>query len=96
MSPELRKHWFGETADEGLEIWPENWLAIQLFCFCATQWNYLETGARTGLNYAAVQAVFTMQQIPARLHGRLMSDIRLIELGALGALAKKAEKSHGA
>jgi len=66
---------------------------VELFCFCATQWQRSETGIRLGLNYPAVQAVFTMHHIPLRRQARLLADIRLIELGALSEMAEQAEKS---
>lgn len=93
MAPELREHWMGESHEEGFEVWPDNWRALQLFWFCGTQWQFSESGQRWSLNYAAVVAVLNTHRIPPRQHARLMADIRLIEYGALEALAKKAEQS---
>lgn len=91
MPAHMREYLYGNNSEDGFEVWPENWRALNLFCFCATQWQRSETGARLGLNYSAVQSVFTMYRIPPRQHARLMADIRLIEFGALAALAEKAE-----
>lgn len=48
----------GRTArpvDTRLGIWPENWPAVRLFVALSTQWRRAGmTGARTGLDYAAI------------------------------------------
>lgn len=94
----MREHVFGTTSsqdEQGLEVHPDNWRAVELFCFCTTQWACTDSGVRLGLNYAAVHAVFNMFSIPPRQHASLISDIRLIELGALIELREQAEASHG-
>lgn len=93
MSPELREHWLGEPDHGGYEVWHDNWRAFDLFCFCATQWQFSESGVRLGLNYTAVQAVLHMHRIPPRQHAGLMADIRLIELGAIDELARLARQT---
>ncbi len=78
-----------------MEIMPDNWRAVNLFCFCDTQWQRNDYGQRMGLNYTALQSVFEMFRIPPRQHSGLITDVRLIELGALKQLADQAEKAHG-
>ena len=90
MPAAMREHLYGSNQD-GLEVWPENWRAVTLFCFAATQWRRSDTGARLGLDYAAVGIIFEMHRIPPRQHASLIADIRLIEFGALKALQEKAE-----
>lgn len=96
MSDELREHVFGKQDDQGLEIMPENWQAVELFCFCNTQWSFTDSGTRLGLNYPSVMAVLQAHRIPAHQHGRLLAQIRLIELGTLAELRERAEQNNGA
>lgn len=73
------------------QVLPENWAAVQLFLQCATQWRHGGmTAVRTGLDYTAVEAVMRITGIeqPQDTFWRL----RLIEDGALQALADKQDK----
>lgn len=91
----MREHYFG-TSNEALEIMPDNWQAVELFCFCSTQWQFSETGHRLSLNYPAVIAVFQAFRVPQRRYATLLADIRLIEYGALKQLRVQLEQSNGA
>jgi hypothetical protein len=57
-----------------------------------SQWKRDAAGHPAGLDYQAVIAFLSLYVSPRR-QPRLMADIRLIELGALDAVAKKAAEN---
>ena len=50
-------------------------------------------GRRVGLDYGAVCALLDSHRVTPRLRGRLLSDIRFIEYGALEAQRQQSESS---
>ncbi|WP_024328862.1 MULTISPECIES: DUF1799 domain-containing protein [unclassified Thioalkalivibrio] len=54
LSPELKAALRQrEERDEPIDVWPENWDAVEVFLRCQTQWRVGMAGA-TGLDYAGV------------------------------------------
>lgn len=58
----------------------ECWESFELFRFCSTQWRTSATGARTGLDYAAVHSIASVWGCADR---QTMENIRYLETGAL-------------
>lgn len=73
-----------ETA---VEVWPENWPAVQLFAALGTQWRIAHCG-RTGLDYNALPVVMRLQQIPRAHWPDLFDAIRTMEDAALTEMHK--------
>jgi hypothetical protein len=72
-------------ADQGFEVWPENWPALQAFNAVQTQWS-TGFGGPTGLDYQRVRAGFELAGItPTR---ELFDQLRLIEAAALDVFGK--------
>lgn len=69
-------------------VWHDNWPALQVFCACATQWRMIPMGGIQGLDYAALRAVMQMRGVLDQ--EAAFEDVRLLELGALGAFRKQS------
>ena len=76
------------TEPARFEVFPQNWRAFQFFRRAGTQWRFNPAGHVSGLDYAAVESIFNSHQVPPRQRARLLSDICLIERGALQKLAE--------
>lgn len=75
-------------AEEGLEILPANWPAVEVFVAMGTQWRRAGMGGTAiGLDYAALPAV--CQALGHTLDGDLFGRLRRIEAGAIGAMAER-------
>lgn len=75
---------------DAVEVWPENWLAIDLFCTLGTQWRVGMSGP-TGLDYTAALACIAAlhDDLPPAERTDLFRDLRAMEAAALSELAKK-------
>jgi hypothetical protein len=65
-----------------VEIWPDNWPAIELFEQLDTQW-LVGPGGAYGLNYSSLQSTLSMLDIERDRWADLFSDIRILEASAL-------------
>lgn len=74
-----------DFADEAVEVWPENWLAVCLFADLSTQWR-MGMGGPVGLDYAAVRAVFAVRGVSDEDASALFDDIRVMEAAALAEM----------
>jgi hypothetical protein len=70
------------------EVWEENWDAFELFLHCAGQWRYCGS-TPVSLDRVAVIAVLGVLQPPDR-HRELLTDLALIERGAVNALRQNS------
>ena len=70
---------------------PECWPAVRVFLAAATQWRYAGLRAvPVGLDYAGVEAVMRMIQVPASVD--LFEDLSIMEAAALAAFAARRLK----
>lgn len=46
-----------------MDIEPENWPAILVFCACDTQWRHHNNGRPIGLDYQSLESVMRMQGV---------------------------------
>jgi hypothetical protein len=82
-----------QQADTDFEVYPENWLAVQVFLALSTQWRAVGistmTKARivhTGLDYAVIEPVFRMMDIKPKRRAAIFQKLRVMEEAALDAL----------
>ncbi|MNO64408.1 hypothetical protein D3C76_551360 [compost metagenome] len=70
------------------EIWPDNWLPLEVFIAMGTQWR---TGAAgpTGLDYGVLREVMRLRGAPEADHAELFDWVRLMELEALAQMREK-------
>lgn len=72
---------------------PENWLALQVFLQCQTQWRIIAGMAGAfyqGLDYQSVETVIRFQ-VKKKKRARVFQDIQLIEQGALSKINDKTD-----
>jgi hypothetical protein len=68
------------------EIYPENLLALEVFLALQTQWNVIAGMSGViyqGVNYQALNSVFSMLSIPSKDRPALFQDIRVMEQAAI-------------
>lgn len=71
-----------------IEVWPENWPAIELFCAVSTQWR-ASFGGVIGFDYTAVEAAMRMLRIKGSDRADLFARLRVMEQAALEAFRAK-------
>lgn len=74
-----------------VEVWPENWAAVQLFDRISTQWRTAARGA-IGLDYCAVYPVMERMQLGGQDWLLMLDDIRAMEQAALVQMSESAGK----
>ncbi|MCO6442344.1 MAG: DUF1799 domain-containing protein [Nitrococcus mobilis] len=73
---------------EVVEVWPENWPTVELFCAVITQWR-ASFGGLVGLDYTAEEAAMRMLGIRRVDRPDLFAQLRVMEHSALAALRGK-------
>jgi len=81
----------GHFVDDDLDVWPENWPALELFSVLGTQWRVGMAGA-TGLDYTAILAVMDLQHTAPEDRRGLFDDVRVMERAALQTMAEQAKR----
>lgn len=79
--------------DVEIEVWPENWVASQVFARIVTQWRYSFNGP-TGLDYNIVEPVVRMLGIKVEDWPDLFTQIQVLEQAALSQIHKNQEASR--
>lgn len=74
------------TPDE-LDIWPENWDAVEVFSALQTQWRIGMAGP-TGLDYAVLPVVMALYEIEHRAD--CFSGVQVMEIAALEVFRNKS------
>lgn len=74
---------------ELVEVWPENYLSLQVFEAMATQWRTGMSGP-TGLDYSALPIVMRQMQVPKGERKQLFDDIRVMEGAALKVMREQS------
>lgn len=78
--------WEKLLAPEDIDIWPENWSAIEVFSAMQTQWRVGMSGA-TGLDYAALPVVMDLLEVENR--AECFSGLQVMESEALEVMRNK-------
>ncbi len=78
-----------EEQDNDFPVDEENWESVGLFLKLSTQWRVAGMGGFTGLDYAAVDAVFKIYRVKNRVDR--LDDLRIMEMAALPVLNEKAK-----
>ena len=74
-----------------IEVWPENWQAVQLFVRVGTQWR-VGAGGASGLDYNILFRLMDRMQLDPDEWDFLLEDIRTLESAALVAMRYDDEK----
>lgn len=75
------------NAESIVEVFPENWAAVELFTRLATQWNHTYGGC-TGLNYLVVFAMIDRLELDKTAAKHMFEDIQHLERVALSEMSK--------
>ena len=73
----------GEVPDNSIDVWPENWKAVEVFVAMSTQWNTTFQGGIIGLRYEALPAVMRYCAIPRAEQADVFHGLRIMEHAAL-------------
>lgn len=71
-----------EARGEGVGVWPDNIMAVNVFIAMDTQWRIGANGV-TGLDYNALPVVMKMSGVPAKDRADVFEDVRTMEDVAL-------------
>ncbi|HHK5988958.1 DUF1799 domain-containing protein [Neisseria sp. P0009.S008] len=77
------------TADE-VDVWPNNWEAVQLFLAVSGQWRVSMVGAYA-LDYNAVDVAMDMMGVKKRRRKKLFGFLRVMEREALSIMGEKKD-----
>lgn len=75
--------------DTAVEVWPDNWPAIQLFAGLSTQWRAGAAGP-IGLDYNVVFHELDRKSLAPDVYDDMLASIRVIESAALEILHEKS------
>ncbi|MES1979546.1 MAG: DUF1799 domain-containing protein [Pseudomonadota bacterium] len=73
------------TANQVVEVWPENWQVWRLFCRVSSQWR-VGMGGPTGLCYEAVYPLIDRAASDPQEWDDLLDDVAAMERAALSAM----------
>lgn len=73
---------------QALEIYPDNWLPVCIFCDLLTQWR-VGPGGAIGLDYLAIPVTLRLRRVPKSSWPEIFSDLQILEDAALGVLAER-------
>jgi hypothetical protein len=81
----------GASADQPIELGPDEQEPVLLFLALGTQWRRAGlAGERAGLDYAAVEPTARMMEV--KMTPRLLADLRMMEQEALIVFAEQARR----
>jgi hypothetical protein len=81
LTAEVVAELIDSQAPEHFEVWPENWLAVELFIRCQTQWHWRPDGRRSGLIYSELLAIGNLYSVENL--SQVVEDVQVIELEIL-------------
>lgn len=75
-----------------VEVWPENWPALQMFQRIGTRWNFGAMGGVSGIHWEAVYPLMDRLGLNANEWDALLGDLEIMEHAALEVMNRKAGK----
>ncbi len=88
MNSEELSAWGLQVSDyaaETVDVWPENWEAVQVFEALLSQWRMGFNGP-IGLDYAAIPVVLRLRGVARKVWRQIFDDIRIMERAALDSM----------
>lgn len=67
-------------------------MALDVFTAMSTQWNISATGRYTGMNYAALPAVYEALRVPRGQRAEVFAGFRTMEIEAVQVIRSIQEK----
>lgn len=81
-----------EAEPELFAVWPENWIALDVFIKLGTQWRIGMSGP-TGLDYSVIPAVMRLAGVPPAQRNEVFEVVRQMESEALTHFAERTKKN---
>lgn len=75
------------SAEEEVEIWPENWPAVRLMIQMQTQWLF-SPGGVAGLNYLVLFALMDRMSLTQAEYSDLFADVQALESYTLESIRR--------
>lgn len=76
--------------DSVIDVWPENWLPMQVFLSMRTQWR-VGMGGPTGLDYGALPSVLDIQGVKRKERQEVFLAVQTMEQAALKVFAENTK-----
>lgn len=76
-------------APEPVEVWPENWQAVEVFDALGTQWAVAPSGKAIGLRYEAMPLVMRIHAVAPADRRQVFEDVRVMENAVLTMINKR-------
>lgn len=73
-----------------IEVWPENWRAVELLIRLGTQWR-VGMGGMTGLDYGVMLTMMDRMRLSDTEHDELFEDMQYLEHEAMEAVRESVE-----
>ena len=73
-------------------MWPDNWLALQVFFGASTQWELGSSGVPIGLRYEVLPFLMKTAGIKKKDRADMFTDIQTCERAALDAWRAQRER----
>lgn len=77
-----------DMGSDEFEIWPDNWLPVEVFISMGTQWR-TGMGGATGLDYGVLPDVMRLRGVPKADRAEVFDWVRLMEGEALSQMREK-------
>ncbi|WP_198116934.1 DUF1799 domain-containing protein [Massilia rhizosphaerae] len=88
LSSDEAAKWAGEEEFADFEVWPENWLIVEVFMAMSDQWIW--TGGmesrRAGLNLCALPVVYEGLAISRKQRPEVFQGLQVMASAALGVM----------
>jgi hypothetical protein len=75
----------GDVEGDPVEVWPDNWQAVNLFSRLGTQWRVGFSGP-TGLDYMAVWTLIDRQRLDAEAADEMFDCVQVMERAAMDVM----------
>lgn len=79
--------------EPGIEVWPDNWLAVLVFAACGTQWR-VGPGGPVGLDYSAIPVVMRLHAVPRADWRDTFDSLRVMEREALDVMQQQIREKQ--
>lgn len=80
-----------DFAGQAFDVWPENWLPLQVLSAMQTQWRCGPAGP-IGLDYNVLPEIWRRLKVPPAQRDTVFRDLQVMEDAALAELRKPASK----
>jgi hypothetical protein len=70
-------------------VWPQHWVAVQVFSACLWQWRLAPSGKLLGLDYTVIYPLLDRMRVKPRAQVAAMQQLAVLESELLGWFNRK-------